>query len=104
MAGPLRKLEKCTGFQWDSGNAEKNWERHRVSRGECEQAFLNQPFLVAEDEVHSQRETRYFGLGRTNSGRALFAVFTIRGELVRIISARDMSRRERRAYEQAQEE
>ena len=104
MAGPLEMLKKCTGFQWDAGNSDKNWERHRVSKGECEQVFFNEPFLVVEDNRHSQRESRYFALGRTNASRALFVVFTIRGDRVRIISARDTSRRERRAYEQAQEE
>ncbi len=104
MAGLLQMLEKCTGFHWDAGNSDKNWERHRVSKGECEQIFFNEPFLVVEDEPHSQRESRYFALGRTNASRPLFVVFTIRRDLVRILSARDMSRRERRAYEQAQEE
>ena len=102
MARPLDKLENCTGFQWDAGNAKKSWERHRVSPGECEQVFFNTPLLLAEDEVHSQSEVRYFGLGQTNAGRALFVVFTIRGDLVRVVSARDMSRRERKVYEQAE--
>ena len=102
MAGPLEKLESCTGFQWDAGNAEESWERHGVSRGECEQVFFNSPLLLAEDKVPSQREVPYWGLGQTNAGRALFVVFTIRGDLVRVISARDMSRRERKAYEQAE--
>jgi hypothetical protein len=73
-----------------------------VSRGECEQVFFNSPLLLAEDKVHSQSEVRYWGLGQTNAGRALFVVFTSRGDLVRVISARDMSRRERKAYEQAE--
>jgi uncharacterized DUF497 family protein len=103
MADPLEELAKCTGFQWDAGNADKNWERHQVSRGECEEVFFNEPFLVAADESHSRRERRYFGLGQTNSGRALFVVFTIRSQLVRVISGRDMSRRERGVYERTQE-
>ena len=39
-------LAKCTGFQWDAGNATKNWEAHRVSQAECEQIFFNQPLLL----------------------------------------------------------
>lgn len=103
MPEPLEELRRCTGFEWDSGNAEKNWERHRVSDGECEEVFFNQPLLVAFDEKHSQHEPRYFGLGQTNAGRPLFVVFTIRGEVIRVISTRDMGRRERRVYERAQE-
>lgn len=104
MREPWEELARCTGFEWDAGNAEKNWERHQVSQGECEELFFNEPFLVAFDEKHSQQEPRCFGLGQTNAGRLLFVVFTIRGELIRVISARDMSGRERRVYERAQEE
>ena len=104
MASPLDPLAECTGFDWDQGNAEKVWVRHQVSPGECEEAFFNEPFLVAKDEEHSQREPRYYALGQTDAGRALFLVFAIRGELVRVITARDMSRRERREYGRAKEE
>jgi len=93
-------LAQCTGFQWDAGNAEKNWELHQVSRGECERVFFNRPLLVALDVDHSKREPRLAALGQTNAARQLAVVFTIRGTLVRVISARDMSRRERRIYEQ----
>lgn len=102
MADPLERLATSTGFQWDAANADKNWERHRVSRGECEQVFLGRPSVVAIDEKHSQEESRYYALGRTGAGRFLFITFTIRGPMIRVISARDMSRAERRRYEQAQ--
>jgi len=104
VAGPSDPLAACTGFDWDKANAEKIWARHQVSPGECEEAFFNEPFLVARDEKHTQREARYYALGQTEAGRKLFLVFTIRGQLVRVISARDMSRRERREYEHAKEE
>src|SRR5258708_35170546 len=93
-------LAQCTGFQWDTGNAEKNWELHPRSQGECEQVFFNRPLLVAPDIEHSKREPRYAALGQTNAARQLAVVCTIRGTLVRAISARDMSRRERRIYAQ----
>jgi uncharacterized protein len=64
MVDPLEALAQCTGFQWDAGNAEKNWERHRVSRMECEGVFFNHPLLVATDEVHSAKEPRCFALGQ----------------------------------------
>ena len=96
-------LALCTGFQWDDGNAAKNWALHRVAWTECEQAFFNRPVLVTTDERHSGQEPRYAALGRTSAERHLAVVFTIRGTLVRVISARDMSRRERRVYEGARE-
>jgi uncharacterized protein len=94
-------LAECAGFQWEGGNAEKNWELHQVSNAECEQVFFNRPILVAPDEKHSHREPRRAALGQTNAGRLLSVVFTVRDTLVRVISARDMSREERRLYEQA---
>lgn len=102
MPGFLDVLAQCTGFQWDVGNAGKNWELHQVSQGECEQVFFNRPLLAAPDEAHSEHEPRYAALGQTDPGRRLAVVFTIRGTLVRVISARDMSRRERRIYDQDQ--
>ena len=102
MAFPHELLAECTGFDWDEGNAAKNWERHQVSRGECEEPFFNAPFLVASDLAHSQAELRLLALGRTNAGRVLFIVFTVRETLVRVISTRDANRKERHAYERAQ--
>jgi len=93
-------LAQCTGFQWDAGNADKNWDSHQVSQGDCEPVFFNRPLLVAPDIEHSQREPRYAALGQTNAARRLALVFMIRETLIRVISARDMSRRERRIYEQ----
>jgi len=93
-------LACCTGFEWDAGNADKNWETHQVARGEIESIFFNRPLIVASDLAHSQREPRCAALGTTDQGRRLAVVFTLRGSMVRVISARDMSQRERRIYEQ----
>src|SRR3970040_1455058 len=90
------------GFQWDSGNSEKNWQQHDVTQAECEQVFFNRPLLVTGDPTHSAEELRYFALGRTDVGRELTVVLTVRGSLLLVISARRMSRRERRVYAQAQ--
>lgn len=90
-----------TEFEWDAGNAEKNWLRHQVSQAECEQVFFNLPFVVSEDDLHSHDELRYYALGQTDAGRPLFIVYTLRGEKIRVISARDMTRRERKEYEDA---
>ena len=88
----LAKLFACTGFEWDEGNFEKNWVRHKVSPFECEQIFFNQPLVVADDAKHSESERRSYALGQTDKGRRLFVVFAVRERLIRVISARDMSR------------
>jgi uncharacterized protein len=97
-------LEQYRGFQWDEGNTEKNWIKHNVSRGETEQVFFNRPLVVVEGEQRAELRSRYVALGQTDAGRQLFIVFTIRDDLIRVISARPMSRRERRVYEHAKEE
>ena len=97
-------MTECKGFQWDEGNLDKNWRRHRVSWIECEQIFFNHPLLVAFDEEHSQDEERFFALGKTESGRELFVVFAIRHDLIRVISARDMNQKERKVYDDAKKE
>ncbi len=94
-------LSKVTDFEWDEANVEKNWEKHKVLASECEQVFFNQPLLVSEDAKHLKRESRYWLLGKTDAGRKLFVVFTLRGNSIRVVSARDMNRKERAVYETA---
>ena len=95
----MRKLFlNCTGFDWDDGNSEKNWILHQVSRNESEQVFFNAPIVVGDDISHSQSEKRWFLLGKTDTNRLLFVVFTVREELIRVISSRVMSKKERRIY------
>ena len=91
-------FESLEGFQWDEGNAAKNWMRHEVSQAECEQLFLNRPIVVTIDDGHSTVEKRFAALGHADSGRQLTVVFTARGTLLRVVSARPMSRRERGIY------
>jgi len=97
-------FSKCAGFNWDEGNVEKNWEKHRVSPFECEEIFFNQPLIVALDEAHSQKEARYFALGHSDRDRLLSVVFTIRKKLIRVISARDMTRKEIKEYRSHEKE
>lgn len=97
------ELAGCTGFQWDGGNTDKIRERHGIPPGEAEQVFFNRPVFVAPAKEMRQ-EQRYAALGQTTAGRLLTVVFTVRGTLVRVISARDMSRRERRVYERQEED
>lgn len=95
-------LSKITGFNWDDGNSRKN-DKHSVSMAEAEQVFFNAPLLVLDDVVHSQSEPRLHALGATDDGRTLHITFTLRqaGQYIRVISARDMHRKERAIYEQA---
>jgi uncharacterized protein len=93
---------RVDGFEWDDGNARKSRDRHRVSQAEAEQVFLNQPLLVVNDARHSAHEARFHALGRTDEGRPLHVTFTLRqtATRIRVISARDMSRKERARYAQ----
>lgn len=91
-------LDDYEGFDWDEGNATKNWIKHQVTAAECEQVFFNKPLLINNDGKHSSTEQRFYALGLTDKGRHLFVVFTKRKKLVRIISARDMNHKERKGY------
>jgi uncharacterized DUF497 family protein len=90
------------GFEWDAGNARKSVDKHGVSQSEAEQVFFNVPLLVAGDPRHSDAETRFHALGKTDADRRLHITFTLRAEgtKIRVISARDMSRKERSVYDQ----
>lgn len=93
---------RITGFDWDEGNARKSTRKHAVSQAEAEQIFLNEPLLILLDERHSLTEVRFHALGTTDDGRRLHITFTLREKatLIRIISARDMHRKEKARYEQ----
>lgn len=99
----LEILNECHGFQWDEDNVEKNQKTHGVTYLESEEVFFNKPLLFYEDLYHSQTEKRYFVLGRTEIGRKLFIAFTIRNNLIRVISSRDMSKKERQIYEKEED-
>src|SRR5437867_150901 len=90
---PPELFPKIEGFQWDEGNSSKNWTHHQVSQTEAEQVFLNRPIVVAGAPFVG--EARELAFGRTDAGR-LTVVFTMRGSLLRVISVRPMSRRERK--------
>ncbi|RNJ50894.1 BrnT family toxin [Methylocystis hirsuta] len=95
-------FEHVAGFEWDHGNARKSVEKHDVSQAEAEQMFANDPLIVTDDLAHNENEPRYHALGRTDASRLLHVTFTLRsnGTRIRVISARDMSRKERQRYEQ----
>jgi uncharacterized DUF497 family protein len=91
-------FEKFLGFQWDRGNINKNLIKHGVENWECEQMFFNKPLLILDDPEHSGSEKRWAAFGKTDAERFLVVIFTIRDNLIRIISARNMNRKEREFY------
>jgi hypothetical protein len=94
-------LTLAEGFDWDDGNCRKSLDKHAVTQAEAEQIFAGEP-LLAEDFAHSQAEVRFQALGKTVEGRRLHVTFTLRGDgkKIRVISARDMNRKERAYYDQ----
>lgn len=92
------RLASAKGFDWDEANMFKNWEKHQVSPFECEQVFFNRPLVVHVSQGRNADEERFYVLGKTDAGRMLFLVFTMRKNQIRIISARSMSREERKEY------
>lgn len=101
----MKVFSQFSGFDWDDATRNKNWHRHKVAWWECEEVFFNEPLYVYKDERHSLTEERYYALGMTNKLRLLFVVFTRRGSKVRIVSGRDMHKKERKVfYEKAQKD
>src|SRR3982751_6866147 len=81
-------LKKIKGFEWDKWNIEKNKLKHNVSHQESEQIFYNKPLMIFADENHSQKEIRFGALGKTDEKRKLTVLFTVRNNIIRVVSAR----------------
>ncbi len=94
--------DKVEGFDWDEGNRWKSETQHGVTEQEAEHVFANVPLVVRADVAHSQHESRYHALGCTNAGRLVHVTFTLRfaGTRIRVISARDMHRKEKKIYDE----
>ena len=92
-------LEKPIQFKWDKGNRNKNLVKHGVTDGECEEVFFDSDKKILEDIHHSNKESRYILIGQTKLQRPLFIVFTIRKNNIRVISARDLNKKEKKLYE-----
>lgn len=94
-------LERVEGFEWDAGNNRKSADKHGVSQAEAEQVFFSEPLIIAVDDRHSAHEPRWHALGQTTARRPLHLTFTLRneGKAIRVISARDMHKKERAVYE-----
>ncbi len=96
----MMDFKNIIGFDWDEFNQNKNLLKHKVHWAECEEIFFNQPLLLYPDIKHSDYEKRFYVLGKTDNFRHLFIVFTIRNDKIRIISARDMNKKELMNYEE----
>jgi len=92
-------LDQIAGFDWDAGNESKNQDKHAVSKLEAEEVFFNVPILLLDDKKHSGKEPRFHALGKTDAARLLHITFTIRANKLRVISARNMHRKEKKVYE-----
>jgi uncharacterized DUF497 family protein len=98
------KLPDILSFEWDKGNEQKNWIKHKVTAEEAEEPFFSEDYLILEDEPHSsEQEDRLILLGKTKQAKMLFIVFTMRADKIRIISARDADKKEVLFYEKALE-
>ena len=97
----MRIIPDPLTFDWDSGNSDKNLIKHNVSMQEAEEVFVSEPLIILEDLVHSANEKRLNALGKTFNQRKLYLSFTIRNNKIRIISVRDMDKREKNNYEKA---
>jgi uncharacterized DUF497 family protein len=96
----MKLLPEPISFEWDTGNIDKNYKKHKVTNQEAEEIFNNEPLIISKDIKHSHEETRYLLWGKTAKEKMLAVIFTIRNKKIRIISARDMNAKERRSYEE----
>ena len=93
------KLPVPIKFEWDEGNVDKNWTKHKVHFKEAEEIFFNKPIKIFLDNKHSGQEKRYLALGKTDKEIQLTIIFTVRDKKIRIISARKQNKKERSKYE-----
>lgn len=96
----MKTVRKVFEFEWDKGNIDKN-EKHKVKNQECEQAFFDENKIIYKDVLHSVTEKRFILIGKTENKRCLYIIFTYRGGKIRVISARDINKKEVKLYEEA---
>ena len=96
----MKLFPKPIQFEWNQGNINKNFRQHKITDTECEEAFFDDKRKILKDILHSGKESRYILLGKTKTERLLFTIFTVRGQKVRIISSRDINKKERKLYEE----
>lgn len=91
-------IKEAFEFEWNKGNIGKNL-KHQVEDNEAEEVFFDEDKVIFKDTIHSRTEKRFILLGKTKRGRLLYLVFTKRIKSIRIISARDINRKEVNLYE-----
>lgn len=94
----MKVLIKIVEFEWNKGNISKNI-KHKVDDKECEEVFFDKNKIVYKDRLHSKTEDRFILLGKTKNNRLLYLVFTYRRKKIRVISARDINKKEVHIYE-----
>jgi uncharacterized DUF497 family protein len=94
------KLPAVLSFEWDKGNEQKNWLKHKVTSEEAEEAFDDENRMIFRDVKHSMRQEKHF-LVFAEMRRKLLIVFTMHKQKVRIISARPINRKEAIIYKKA---
>jgi len=92
-------VESLIGFDWNDSNVYKNEEKHGLNYKKIEEVFFNEPLLIVEDFLHSDNECRCVAYGRNNDNVKVMVVFTVRENQVRVISAREMTKKEKKFYE-----
>lgn len=94
-------IQSIIGFDWDDGNILKNEIKHNLKWQTIEEVFFNEPLIVVEDDKHSNElECRCLALGKIDDGSLVSVFFTKRDNKIRLISARAMSKKERKFYEE----
>ena len=87
-------IKQPYAFEWDKGNWDKNFVKHKITNQEIEEVFFDDNKLLLEDVLHSSTETRFILIGKTSHRKLLFIVFTIRNQKVRVVSARPLHKKE----------
>lgn len=95
----MARLPVPVSFEWDKGNIDKNFKKHKVTNLEAEEIFRNKPLIIIDDAIHSRIERRFIAHGITSKKRNLTIIFTLRKQKIRIISARNQNKKERKIYE-----
>ncbi|MEY2858565.1 MAG: hypothetical protein RLZZ74_2878 [Cyanobacteriota bacterium] len=88
------------GFEWDENKAERNLSKHGISFNEAKTVFDDLLYVDFYDPDHSEDEERYLIVGQSNRGRLLIVSYTERGDSIRLISTREVTRTEQEAYEE----
>ncbi len=97
----MKLFKDSQEFEWDKGNKDKNYAKHGVSNEECEEVFFDPHKRIIQPGLSLSGEERFILIGKTKKNRLLFLVFTIRKNKLRVISARDLNKKERSLYEEA---